>query len=63
MNMKKSKNWDFFKGVSPCFWSKIGPFASFYFRQIDQENLFHDIVKLTNALLDYKNRKLKKSKN
>ena len=61
--MKKWKNWDFFKGVSLWFWSKIGPFASFYFRQIDQENLFHDIVKRTNALLDYKNRKLKKSKN
>ena len=22
--LKKSKNWDFSKGVSPWFWSKIG---------------------------------------
>ena len=26
---KKSKNWDFFKGVSPWFWSKIGIFFRF----------------------------------
>ena len=28
-NLKKSKNWDFFKGVSPWFWSKIGNFSRF----------------------------------
>ena len=28
---KKSKNWDFFKGVSPWFWSKIGNFSRFLF--------------------------------
>ena len=28
---KKSKNWDFSKGVSPWFWSKIGNFSRFVF--------------------------------
>ena len=27
----KSKNWHFFKGVNPCFWSKIGHFTNFFF--------------------------------
>ena len=26
---KKSINWDFYKGVSPWFWSKIGNFSRF----------------------------------
>ena len=30
---KKSKNWHFFKGVNPCFWSKNGLFSNFFFRQ------------------------------
>ena len=30
---KKSKNWDFSKGVNPWFWSKIGRFSIFFFRQ------------------------------
>ena len=29
--LKKSKNWDCFKGVSPWFWSKIGTFSIFLF--------------------------------
>ena len=28
---KKSKKWDFSKGVSPWFWSKIGHFCMFLF--------------------------------
>ena len=28
---KKSKNWDFFKGVNPWFWSKNGHFSNFFF--------------------------------
>ena len=27
--LKKSKNWDFSKGVRPWFWSKIGNFSIF----------------------------------
>jgi len=30
---KKSKNRDFSKGVNPWFWSKIGHFSIFFFRQ------------------------------
>ena len=28
---KKSKNWDFSKGVNPWFWSKNGHFSNFSF--------------------------------
>ena len=28
---KKSKNWHFFKGVNPRFWSKNGYFSNFFF--------------------------------
>ena len=31
---KKSKNWDFFKGVSPWFLAKIGYFSMFFFKAI-----------------------------
>ena len=30
---KKSKNWQFFKGVNPRFWSKDGNFLTLFFRQ------------------------------
>ena len=30
---KKSKNWNFSKGVNPWFWSKIGHFSNFLFRK------------------------------
>ena len=33
MNFRNSKNRQFSKGVSAWFWSKIGHFPSFYFRQ------------------------------
>ena len=32
--LKKSKNGDFSKGVSPWFWSKIGQFSIFLFQAI-----------------------------
>ena len=31
---KKSKNWDFCKGVNPWFWSKNGHFSNFFFLAI-----------------------------
>ena len=44
--LKKSKNWDFSKGVNPWFWSKNGHFSIFFFLvQIGQENVFYDILK------------------
>ena len=27
---KKSKNWNFFKGFKPWFWSKVGHFSNFF---------------------------------
>ena len=61
---KESKNWHFSKGVSLCFWSKIGHFLSFCFLgNICQENVFYDILERKNAFLGYKNNKFKKSKN
>ena len=41
---KKSKNWHFFKGVNPWFWSKNGHFSNFFLDNIGQENVFYDIL-------------------
>ena len=61
---KKSKNGQFFKGVSPWFWSKSGHFSNFFFLgNICKENVFYDILELKNAFLGYKNKKFKKSEN
>ena len=61
---KKSKNWDFSKGVNTSFWSKNGHFSNLFFLDnIGQENVFYDIQERENAFLGYKNRKFKKSKN
>ena len=55
---KKSKNWDFCKGVNPWFWSKNGLFFSFFFlSNLGQENVFYDILDRKNAFLGYKNTK------
>ena len=63
-NFKKSKNWDFSKGVNPRFWSKNGHFSNFFFLgNIGQENVFYDILQRKNAFLRYKNNKFKQSKN
>ena len=60
-NYKKSKNWLFSKGVNPWFWSKNPHFSNFFFLgNIDQENVFYDILERKNAFLGYKNKKSKK---
>ena len=61
--LKKSKNWHFSKGVNPWFWSKNGHFSIFFLGNINQENVFHDILERKNACLGYKNKMFKKSKN
>ena len=62
--MKQSKNWHFSKGVNPCSWSKNGHFSNFVFSgNIGQADVFYDLVERKNAILDYKNKKVKKSKN
>ena len=61
---KTQKNWQFSKGVNPWFWSKNCHFSNFYFLEnICQENVFYDILERKNVVLDYKNKKFKKSKN
>ena len=37
-------------------------FPTFFFGNIDQENVFYDILERKNSFLGYKNKKLKKSK-
>ena len=60
---KKSKNSHFSKGVNPWFWSKNGHFSNFFFlSNIEQENVFYDILERKNAFPGYKNKKFKKSK-
>ena len=62
--LKKSKNWHFSKGVNTWFWSKNGHFSNFFFLgNVDQENVFYDILERKKAILGYKNKKLKQSKN
>ena len=68
--LKRSKNWDFSKLVSPWFREKLVIFLHFYFREnrpeecvLKQKNVFYVIVEGRNAFLDYKNKNLKKSKN
>ena len=61
---KRNKNCHFSKGVNPLFWTKKGHFSMFVFLgNIGQENVFYDILERKKALLRYKNKKLKKSKN
>ena len=62
--LKKSKNWDFSKGVNPWFCSKIGHFSNLFFLDnISKENVFYDILVRKNAFLRNKNKKFNKSKN
>ena len=63
-NFKNSKNRHFSKGVNPWFWSKNGRFSNFFLLgNIDQENVFCDILEQKIAFLGYKNIKFKQSKN
>ena len=59
---KKSKNWHFFKGVNPSFWSKNAHFSNFFLGKIGQKNIFYDILLRKTAFLGYKNTKFKKTK-
>ena len=51
---KKSKIWDFSKGVNPWFWQfgqKLAFFPPFFVGSIGQENVFYDILEGKNAFL------------
>ena len=50
------------KEVNPWLGQKMAIFPTFFFGNIDQENVFHDILERKNAYLGYKNKKFKKSK-
>ena len=61
---KKSKNCHFSKGVNPWFWFKNHHLSNFFFLgNIEQENVFYDVLKQKNASQGYKIKKIKKSKN
>ena len=61
---KKSKNCHFSKGVNPWFWSKNVHFSNIFFlANVGHQNVFNDILERKSEFLDYKNKKLKKSKN
>ena len=60
---KKSKNWDFPKGVSPMDFCARRPFFRLSLSNIGQENVFYDILVRKYVLLGYKNKKFKKSTN
>ena len=42
--LKKSKNWDFPKGLDNGFGQKLAIFCLFILGKISQENVFHDIL-------------------
>ena len=61
---KKSKNWNFFKGVNSWFWSKNSHFFKLFFLgNIGKQKVLYDILERKNAFLGYKNKKIKTSKN
>ena len=60
----KSRKIDIFvRGLTHGFGTKMVTFPSFFLDNIDQENVFYDILERKNAFLDYKLKKFKKSKN
>ena len=61
---KKLKNWDFSKGVSLWFGSKIWKFSIFFIiGKISQQNTFDNILERKKVFLDSKIGKSKKLKN
>ena len=61
---KRSKNWNFSKGVNPWIWSKNGHFSNcFFFRQYRPSKCLLWYSRKKNAFLSYKNNKCKKIKN
>ena len=63
MEVKKSKNWHFSKGLNNGFGPKVAIFPTFFLGNIGQENVFYDILERKNAFVGYKNKKFKKSRN
>ena len=60
---EKVEKLTFSKGVNLWFWSKNGDFSKLFFLgNIDQENVFYDILERKNAFLGYKNKNFEKVK-
>ena len=59
----KSKNWHFPKGLTHGFGPKMAIFQTFFLGNLDQDNVFYNILERKNAILGYKNKKFKHSKN
>ena len=51
------------KGLTHGFGPKMAIFRTFFLANINQENVFDDILERKNAFLAYKNKKSKKSQN
>ena len=60
---KSRKNDIFPKGLTHGFGPKIASFPIFFLGNIDQENVFYDIIEPKNTFLGYKNKKFKQLKN
>ena len=64
MNLKKEKTDIFSKGLTHGFGPKMTIYPTcFFLDNKGQENVFYDILERKNAILGYKNKKFKKSKN
>ena len=68
--LKNSNNCIFPKGLVHGFGQRLVIFPDIYFREnkpekcvLNQKKVFYDILDDRNAFLDYKNKKLKESKN
>ena len=56
--LKKSKNWNFSKGLIHGFGQKLVIFIFFYFSQIGPDKMFHDILeRKKNAFSEKKSKK------
>ena len=61
---KSQKIDTFLKGLTHGFGQKVAIFPTFFFLgNMGHENAFYDILKQKSAILGYKNKKFKKSKN
>ena len=58
--LKKSKNGDFSKGVSPWFWSKIGQFSIFLFQAIQARKMCFTIFYKEKTPFQARKHKVKK---
>ena len=61
--LKKSKNGHFSKGANPWFGKKMAVFRNFFFRQYKPGKCLLRYSRTKKALLGYKNKKFKMSKN